>query len=186
MIAIVDGLAIQHGLDPDGADVRAAYGSSFTSWDDATRERVRQTMVGIYELFLDRIAQGRNMPADKIRPHAQGRIWSGEQGKDLGLVDRIGGLADAIARARELGELDERAPVVVEGGAESIIQSLLLGHDAEADTERVKLALWQAEARRSPLWRKLPPELRVFAAACSPLADGETTVAALPFGLIVR
>jgi protease-4 len=169
--------------DEPGADTRAAYMSALTPWDDATRDRVRKSMEAIYELFLDRVSQGRGLPVDRIKPHAQGRIWSGEHGKERGLVDRIGGLADAIHLARELGELDERAPVVVEGGAESLFQSLLLGEDAsEAE---ISAAVQRVQAQRT-LWQTVPVELRAFVGACAPLAQGETTVAAMPYAVLVR
>lgn len=170
--------------DAPGAEARAAYLSPFTQWDKSTRERVETVMREIYRLFLDRVSQGRGVGVDKIEPHAQGRIWSGEHGKERGLVDEIGGLVDAIRIARELGELDERAPVVVEGGAESLFETLLLGSDA-SDAE-VGAAVARAEARRSPLLSAVPPEIRTAISACAPLASGESTVAALPYAVLVR
>jgi protease-4 len=170
--------------DAKGADARAAYESPLTPWDDATRARITQVTREIYDLFKDRVAKGRNVTADKIEPHAQGRIWSGEHGKERGLVDEIGGLVDAIRIARELGDLDERAPVVVEGGAESLFETLLLGSDA--NESEVSAAVARAEARRSPLLSAVPPEIRTAIGACAPLATGERTVAALPYAIIVR
>ncbi|HEY3253669.1 MAG TPA: signal peptide peptidase SppA, partial [Polyangiaceae bacterium] len=89
-----------------GAAERAAYNSPLTSWDDATRERVRAQMQGIYDLFIARVAHGRQMPVDKVRASAEGHIWSGDQGRERGLVDEIGGLSEALAAARKAAHLE--------------------------------------------------------------------------------
>ncbi len=55
----------------------------------------------IYEIFLDKVAESRNLPQEKVAQVAQGRIWSGEDAKKIGLVDQIGGLDAAIKYAAE-------------------------------------------------------------------------------------
>jgi protease-4 len=100
--------------DP-GATARAAYESLLTPWDDATRARLLATMTGIYELFLARVAEGRNIPRERVAESAEGRIFSGRDGKSRGLVDELGGLAMAIARARTLAGLPADARVDVAG-----------------------------------------------------------------------
>jgi protease-4 len=56
----------------------------------------------IYNLFLYKVAKGRNLPQQKVGEIAQGRVWSGVAAKEIGLVDEIGGLDKAIAyTARE-------------------------------------------------------------------------------------
>ena len=51
----------------------------------------------IYSIFTQRVADGRNMPVDSVRGIAEGRVWVGTSALRLGLVDRIGGVKDAIA-----------------------------------------------------------------------------------------
>ncbi|GLV48192.1 protease [Thermus sp. LT1-2-5] len=58
-----------------------------------------------YELFLRRVAEGRNLPLDRVRALADGRIYSGKQAVALGLADREGYLEDAAQRAAELAGL---------------------------------------------------------------------------------
>jgi protease IV len=58
-----------------------------------------------YELFLNKVAKYRNLPADRVAAIAQGRIWSGKEAVKIGLVDRIGGLDAAIAHAAEEAKL---------------------------------------------------------------------------------
>lgn len=167
-----------------GAAERAAYLSPLTRWDEPTRQRMQSVMDAIYELFIARVAEGRKVTHDKVRPHAEGRIWSGTQGLERGLVDEIGGLSQAIAAARKLAKLDTDAPVTVEGGAEGLLEMLMLGEDAgEAE---VLAALRRLDARRTIALEAIPPELRPFAATLAPLLAGENVLAALPFALTVR
>lgn len=59
-----------------------------------------------YELFTKRCADGRGMSQDSIKAVAEGRVWTGVHAKDLGLVDELGGLDDAIAEAKKRAEID--------------------------------------------------------------------------------
>jgi len=169
----------------EGAAERAGYMSPLVPWDDPTRERVRALMQGIYDLFIARVAEGRKMPADKVLPNAEGRIWSGPQGLERGLVDKLGGLLEAIADARKAGGVDATTPVTVEGASESLLDMLSLG-DGDNDESHIAAALARYEARPVLPLDALPEELRPFAAALGPLFRGESVVAALPYALTVR
>ncbi|MEQ9238178.1 signal peptide peptidase SppA [Coleofasciculus sp. E2-BRE-01] len=61
----------------------------------------------IYTKFLDKVAESRKLPKDKVAQIAQGRVWSGIDAKQLGLVDEIGGLDDAIEYAVKEANLGE-------------------------------------------------------------------------------
>jgi protease-4 len=61
----------------------------------------------VYQTFVNYVVDGRNMTFNKVDAIGQGRIWSGIQAKDLGLVDELGGLDDAILSASSLAEIDE-------------------------------------------------------------------------------
>ena len=163
-----------------GAGARAASQSPFSTWDDPTREKVRVGMQSVYDLFLSRVAAGRKLSLDKVEEVAQGRIWSGKQGLDRGLVDQLGGVTDAIRHARKLASLPEDAPVTVEGGQDSLLDMLLVGQDANEEQVKQALVAYQA---RSLVIRELPPAVRRYASALGPLASGERFVAALPFGI---
>ncbi|MEI9940858.1 MAG: signal peptide peptidase SppA [Pseudomonadota bacterium] len=168
-----------------GAAERAAFNSPLTSWDDATRERVRAQMQGIYDLFIARVAHGRQMAVEKVRASAEGHIWSGDQGLERGLVDEIGGLSEALAAARKAAHLEADAPVSVEGGRESLLDSLLVGDDAsDADAAAAFNRLSAAPATR--LLSEVPEELRSFVSAFAPLAEREHVAVALPYGLLIR
>jgi protease-4 len=166
-----------------GAAERAGYLSPFMPWDEGTRERVRASMQGIYDLFVARVALARKMPIDAVRAAAEGRIWSGAQGKERGLVDEIGGLSTALDLVRKLGSLPRDTPVSVEGQRESLLDLLLVGEGAEeAD---VRAAIARLERERAWL-AELPKSVRGYVGALAPLASGEPVVTALPFAVNVR
>ena len=60
----------------------------------------------IYDTFLTRVADGRKMTKDEVHSIAQGRVWTGKMAKEVGLVDQLGGLEDAIAVAAEEAGLE--------------------------------------------------------------------------------
>ena len=74
-------------------------------------ERGQWHVDDIYERFLGLVAEGRQLDKAKVAEIAQGRVWSGVQAKELGLVDELGGLEEAIALARKEADLTESAGV---------------------------------------------------------------------------
>jgi protease-4 len=60
-----------------------------------------------YERFINLVARGRDMTPEEVQKVAQGRVWIGDQALELGLVDELGGLHDAIETAAQLADLDE-------------------------------------------------------------------------------
>jgi protease-4 len=67
----------------------------------------------IYRLFIERVAAGRNLDLQKVDGVAQGRVWTGEQAKERGLIDELGGLSDAVVRAKLALGLDADADVAL-------------------------------------------------------------------------
>jgi protease IV len=68
----------------------------------------------VYEDFTQKAAAGRNLPVEKLRELAKGRVWTGEDAKERGLVDELGGLSKALALAKEAAQLPADAKVKVE------------------------------------------------------------------------
>jgi protease-4 len=56
----------------------------------------------IYDAFIERVAEGRNLSVDEVKAIAEGRIWSGAEALEVGLVDKLGGLDDAIEHAVDI------------------------------------------------------------------------------------
>ncbi len=71
------------------------------------KEIMRTFIRDIYDDFLSKVAQGRGMPVNKVDSLARGRVWSGEDAKEVGLVDEIGGIEKAINIAASKADLEE-------------------------------------------------------------------------------
>jgi len=87
-------------------------------WTPAERAAVGRMIDAVYGLFLDRVAEGRKLPRAEVEQLAGGRVWTGAQALERKLVDRLGGLSEAVAVARERAGLsrDERVELVGLGG----------------------------------------------------------------------
>lgn len=81
----------------------------------AFEARVRATMEQVYGEFIRKVAAGRGLPPRNVEALAKGRVWTGRQALDNGLVDQLGGLEDSIALACKLGGgLDPKQTSIVE------------------------------------------------------------------------
>jgi protease-4 len=80
-------------------DESATMTSMAQGWSEDQHARMQRMVDNIYERFVGHVAASRRMSNDQVLAIAGGRVWSGEQAKQIGLVDEIGGLHDAIARA---------------------------------------------------------------------------------------
>jgi protease-4 len=80
-------------------------------WSEAQRAKVWNSLMRIYNLFLHRVAESRQMEANAVDEIGGGRVWTGRQALDHNLVDALGGLDQALAKARELAGLREDAAV---------------------------------------------------------------------------
>ncbi|MCX7994479.1 MAG: signal peptide peptidase SppA [candidate division WOR-3 bacterium] len=78
------------------------------------KQKMESMIKSLYHDFVSRVAQGRNKGIQEIEEIAQGRVWSGIRGKEIGLVDTIGGIEAAINIAKEMAGLkkDERINVI--------------------------------------------------------------------------
>lgn len=98
------------------SDGRMADMNSFvTPYSDEARMRVQDQIDSIYEAFLMRAAEGRAMTRDAVHAVAQGRVWTGQQAREVGLVDELGGLSTAVTLAKDRAGIpaDEEVSLVV-------------------------------------------------------------------------
>ena len=102
--ATMDKLGIGTAAVSDGKF--AQIYSPFRTFSDPERARIEEQLQATYELFLKRVADGRHETAAKIDAVAQGRVWTGRQAREIGLVDQLGGLNDAIRIAKERARID--------------------------------------------------------------------------------
>lgn len=89
----------------------AGMWSSNTAFTPAQLQKFDALMKETYEAFLERVAEGRKMPVEKVRALAEGRVYTGRQAKEIGLVDDLGGLDVAVRHARTLAKVGEKDDV---------------------------------------------------------------------------
>ncbi|KAA5825673.1 signal peptide peptidase SppA [Algibacter amylolyticus] len=81
--------------------------SFFEPLSDKQRKYIKEGVVNVYELFTNRVAQGRKLTKAQVEEIAQGRVWTGVDALKIGLVDELGGLDLALKYAAEAAELQE-------------------------------------------------------------------------------
>ncbi|GGD45881.1 signal peptide peptidase SppA [Muriicola marianensis] len=79
--------------------------SLFEPMSPEFRGVITESIENTYQTFLKRVAEGRNISLQRADSLAQGRVWSGKEALQLGLVDQLGGLDDAIAEAAALADI---------------------------------------------------------------------------------
>ncbi len=85
------------------ADIMSVY----RPMTPAEREILEDGIENIYEVFTNRVAEGREMEMNRVNEIAQGRVWSGYDAREIGLVDEFGGLRRAIEIAAEEAGIEE-------------------------------------------------------------------------------
>ena len=77
--------------------------------------RMKYQITDFYRQFVEKVAEGRKMEYDEVDEIGQGRVWLGTDGKEIGLVDKLGGLDTAIRLAkREAGIGDDEKVELIE------------------------------------------------------------------------
>lgn len=94
-----------------GAVPGAGFWSPFQPMNEAERAKLAAATDDIYNAFLRRVGEARHMPADSVRAAAQGRVWTGAQARERGLVDELGGRREALAAVRRAAKLPADAPL---------------------------------------------------------------------------
>jgi len=85
--------------------------SARRGFDEQERQRLATALDAIYDDFVAKVAQGRGRTVAEIDAIARGRVWTGSDAVDAGLVDGLGGLRDAVRVARSRADLPDTAPV---------------------------------------------------------------------------
>ena len=104
----INELANDIGINAEqvGTNKNSVDYSVFEPMTDDFRTVVQEGIGEVYETFLNRVAQGRNITVAQADSMAQGRVWSGVDAQRMGLVDELGTLDDAIEAAAELAEIE--------------------------------------------------------------------------------
>lgn len=99
-------------------------GTMARPFNEAESAQMQKMINRGYDLFTKRVADGRGMAQDSVKLIAEGRVWTGEQGLNIGLVDELGNLDDAVAHAAELAKV-EKFRSVPYPGADNPFEQLL-------------------------------------------------------------
>jgi len=119
-------------------------------------EVLRRQLDGIYGEFKDRVVRGRGLEAAALEPIAGGRVWTGAEARELGLVDGLGGFHEAVAAARELAGIKEDGSYVLVK-VRPPRERLAPGEPAREAAEAVRWALGELGATR--VWTVAPFDL---------------------------
>lgn len=112
----IDALKNKLGITLDGVRSNTSAGmGSYTALTPAERASIMRGVDKVYTTFTGHVAEGRNLPVERVLEIAGGRVWSGADALEIGLVDALGGLKTAIALAVDkAGLTDYRVVEVLE------------------------------------------------------------------------
>ncbi len=111
--AVIGGLLEKLGVSSEtiGEGANAGMFSSTTAFSEAQWARVNAWLDRVYDDFVNKVAEGRGLSRERAHELARGRVWTGADAHEGGLVDELGSLEDALALAREKAGLPADAPV---------------------------------------------------------------------------
>jgi protease-4 len=145
---------------------RADMFSTFRQATPEERALLKQEILKTYDHFITKAAEGRKKTKEEIDLIGKGRVWTGAQALELGLVDEMGGLSRAIANAKELAGIPEEDQV-------------------RLDVWPRKISFWDMVWSRSSVrldGGELPPRIRKILSTLS-LLDRNVPWAIMPFWL---
>ncbi len=170
--ADLSGLMRKVGVNVDTykTSPRADAESFFRPFTDDERGALTVKVHQFYDTFLDRVVQGRHMKKEDVEAVAEGRVWTGQEAFDRKLVDKLGGLREALTEARKLGHVAddtpfEELPRVEHGLLDSALG--LMGVPTHASEDSVMAVI--------------PEQIRQLAVAVAPIAifSGDVPLARL-------
>ena len=128
------------------------------------RSKIQESMQLVYDQFIERTAAARHMPPEKVDEVAQGRVWTGAQAKQLGLIDELGGLYKAIDLAKQRARIaaEEEVQLVVYPPRRSFYE--VLADELQSPIGRLRTA----HASDALLELLGPRERRALAAVLAP------------------
>ncbi len=104
---VISGLLSKLGINTETVKI-GEHADVFSPYRESTEEEkefMQKELRWGYNMFLDRVSKGRGLSRDSVNVIGEGRVWSGTRGKEIGLVDSIGGILDAINKCAELAKV---------------------------------------------------------------------------------
>ncbi len=123
------GLADKVGIDFDGVGTNRLSLTESNMVCKGMNAEERELMQGHinrgYELFVKRCADGRSMTSEQIKQIAEGRVWSGTRAIEIGLVDAIGNVEDAVKAAASLAQIDKYEVINADETEDDFLHTLM-------------------------------------------------------------
>ena len=110
---VIDGTLKKLGMNMEGV-TKGRYADLYSpvrAFSPEERAVVQEHMQATYDTFVEKAAAGRNTTPERIDAIAQGRVWTGAQGKQIGLIDELGGLERALAVAKQRAKIAPESEV---------------------------------------------------------------------------
>lgn len=147
----------RHGFNPQAVGREPALSlSPHRAFSAEDREWAERIMADVYARFVARVAAGRNLERARVDQIGRGRIWSGADAREIGLVDELGDLHDGVAAARRLAGLPDDAPLRPVSAGLPVGVLPTMGQDAAATLG----GLWPFASERVLTWMDRPLRVR--------------------------
>ncbi len=151
------------GTDGVGTTPLTRGADPLSGFNESALNILQINVEDVYQRFLNLVAQGRGMDMADVREVAEGRVWTGVQAQERGLVDSLGGLSEAVASAAELAGMEDWSRVRVRpprSFSEQLLEQLL----ENVDPAPAMRALWSGDGIRDlgvmrPLVEQLLPQV---------------------------
>ncbi|HKV47768.1 MAG TPA: signal peptide peptidase SppA [Candidatus Acidoferrales bacterium] len=134
------------------------------NFSSAQREYIQRSLQETYMEFTAGVAAGRRMSVEAVDKIAKGRVWSGAQAKDIGLVDDLGGIDRAVEVAKQLAHIPKAQSVqLVQYPTEKTFWQMLLEHDWDESSRAASLKqeLEEIVSVMEPVQARVPFDLRI-------------------------
>jgi len=125
-------------------------GSPFREMTQKERTLLKEVIDTVHRQFVDTVMESRNLPRDSVEAVADGRIFSGEQALNLGLVDQLGNFEDSIDLAAKLGGIKGKPNVIYAPKRRPSVFDVFM----EGLLQRVKGFMEDSHVRLEYLWRE--------------------------------
>lgn len=119
----------------------------FYNLSDKEKKLMQESVLEIYDIFLDRVSKGRKLSLDSTKVIARGRVWSGQKALEIGLVDEIGGLESALIKACELAKIDSYKSIYYPAVKEDFFSEILREINKEQEEEILKIFVSDEERK---------------------------------------
>ncbi len=146
--------------------------SLFQKPSESFRKNIKEGIESVYETFKQRVAESRNMTLEQVEEIAQGRVWTGTQALENGLIDGLGGFDQAISAAARLAELDE--------------YNLTSYPNIEPEIDDFLSMMGPFGSVETALLKQFPSEIKTFISTLSDQKKGADIQVRLPFSLEIN